>query len=337
MKTTIEDVARLAGVSITTVSRVLNDNYPVHAKTKAKVMEAMEELEYSPNSLARGLIQKRTNTVGILVPSITNLFFPEVVNGIQDTLDAKGYSVMLCDTSGDAAREQTHVRILMERRVDGIISIDPRTENIPRYEKISRSLPTVLINGYNEGINCHFVLNDQKAGAVDAMRYFISLGHRRIGFIRGAKSYSYDLKEEVYRAVLQEQGVEVDERNVIRMEKGNSIQTMDLAREAVAKRLASSDRPTALFACNDWMAVGALYAAQTLGISVPESLSVIGYDNIVISEMTMPKLTTVDQNMQKLGRVTAERLCSIMNGDSCPPGKIYIENTLVQRESCGAL
>ena len=334
VKITIEDVARLSGVSISTVSRVINGNYPVKHETKQRVLSAINELDFSPNSLARGLVQKRTHTLGVLVPSITNLFFPEVISGIQDAMEPNGYKVILCDTSGDDTREKEHIKILLERRVDGIISVDPHTANIKFYENLCSSIPLVLVNAHNKGIRCNFVLSEQSSGTSDALNYLISLGHTNIGFVRGFKSYSYDLKEDTYKKVLLENNIAVLPENIITIKKGNSIRTVDFAREVLLERLQSPNRPTAIFACNDWMAVGTLHASQKLGISVPEELSVIGYDNTLISEITMPKLTTVDQDMHKLGIESASMLEHIMKNSSKEVEKIYIPSHVVYRESC---
>ena len=343
MKTTIGDVAREAGVSIATVSRVLNNNYPVHKDTRTRVEQAIQKLRFTPNALARGLISKQTNTIGVLVPSITNMFFTTVVSGLQDYLRENGFHILLCDTGGQAESELSHIRSLQEKLVDGIISIDPRTANLQSgaYERIGQETPLVLVNGYHAGINLNFVMNDQESGSREALQYLVGLGHRNIAFLRGRHSYSYDIKEDVYRRVLGGHQIPIKEDNIISIEQGNSIETIDLAREAFASYLrqykGKAECCTAVFCCNDWMATGALYAAQTNGKVVPQDLSIIGYDNIIIAEMTMPKLTTVDQNMRRLGRVAAEQLYRLMREPDPDTGymKIILDTRLVARDSCG--
>lgn len=339
MKPTIEDVAKEAGVSITTVSRVINNNYPVAQKTRKKVEDAIKKLDFTPNYLARGLIQKKTHTIGVLVPSITNLFFPAVVKGIERKFKDLGFTLFLCNTEGTAKEEKKHIKTLMERQVDGIIMIDPRTENIKNgyLEKITKEIPLVLVNGYHKGIRCNFVMNDQEMGTAGALEYLIELGHENIAFLRGAHSYSYDLKEEVYDEVLKKHQLPIKKENILIVEEGNSIETVDLSMEEVKKRLQENHPPTAIFACNDWMATGALNAAALLHISVPKQLSVIGYDNIVISALSHPKLTTVDQNMATLGETSADLLFEIIENENKDPKKIILNTTLIKRGSCGAI
>ncbi|NLK97318.1 MAG: LacI family transcriptional regulator, partial [Epulopiscium sp.] len=204
-KPTIADVAKYAGVSITTVSRVINNNYPVKEETRQKVEEAIKELNFKPNYLARSLIGKSTHTIGVIVPSITNLFFPVVVKGIEKVCSQKAFSLFLCDTDGKEESERIQMQNLLEKQVDGVLVIDPRYENIENgfYEECAKKIPLVLINGYHRGIRCNFVLNDQEMGALQALEYLIKLGHRDIAFLRAKNSYSYDIKEQIYYETLQ--------------------------------------------------------------------------------------------------------------------------------------
>jgi LacI family transcriptional regulator len=339
LKVTISDVAREAGVSITTVSRVMNNNYPVNIDTREKVEKAIKKLDFTPNALARGLIQKRTNTIGVIVPSITNIYFTTIVSGLQDFLRENGFHILLCDTGERSKFELEHLKGLRDKLVDGIISIDPRTASVKsgEYHKISKEIPLVLVNGYNEGVKLNYVISDQASGTSDALNYLIALGHANIAFLRGQRSYSYDLKEEVYRKVLEKYGLPFKEENIIRIEKGNSIETTELAFQAFQKRLSvKRDRPTAVFCCNDWMGAGALHAAQKLKLTVPKDLSVVGYDNIIISEITMPKLTTVDQNMYVLGKTAAEQLYKLIKEPAKSHIKMILDTNLITRDSCAA-
>ena len=208
-RSTIQDVAKLAGVSITTVSRVLNKNYPVKEETKTKVEKAIKELDFKPNLLARGLIHNKTHTIGILTPSIENLFFSEVIKGIDGYIKQKAYTTFLCNTEGKPENEKLMIENLRNRSVDGIILIDPRTKNIKEgyYENISKQIPLVLINGYSRGVHCNYVLNDGEVGTLEALKYLKELGHTNIAFLRGKHSYSYDIKENMYKLFLKEEGL----------------------------------------------------------------------------------------------------------------------------------
>lgn len=335
MKVTIEDVAKEARVSITTVSRVINNNYPVKEETRKRVEEVIEKLNFHPNILARGLINQKTDTVGIIVPSNTNLFFPTVVKGIDSVLRKKGYTIYLCDSDNNEDEEIRYVKSLLGRMVDGIIVIDPQTANIKSgfYEKISKEVPLVCINGYNEGIDCNFVLNNEETGTIEAMEYLISLGHRRIAFVRGEKSYSYDLKERVYKDILNRYGCS-EYKKIINVGHGNNDYTVDNTIKTILQVLSETNAPTAFFACNDIMALGVLNACKRIGLHIPKDISVIGFDNIIISNLSEPKVTTVDQNMYTLGETAAEMLLKCINKNTHKSERIILDTKLIIRDSC---
>lgn len=333
MNVTIQDVAKEAGVSITTVSRVINNNYPVKKETREKVEKIIEEMNFTPNSLARGLIKKKTDTVGILVPSITNIFFPLVINGIEHFMEKKGYTLIMCDTK-DRKTEMRQLRNLTERRVDGIISIDPSASIIKKGIYEALEIPLVIINGYNKDIKCNFVINNQEMGVIEALEYLIKLGHKKIAFLRGKNSYSYDLKEEQFYKTLRNNNIEVNNEYIIIVDIGNGIETVDLSMEATLDIMSKDNPPTAILACNDWMALGALHACQKLSIKVPQEVSIIGYDNIIISQMSEPKLTTIDQNMYKLGDLAAKILYENIERQNHTYQKIILDTKLVIRDSC---
>ncbi len=337
MKLTIEDVAKKAGVSITTVSRVINNNYPVKESTRKKVEKVIADLNFKPNSLARSLIQKKTFTIGVVVPSITNLFFPEVVKGIERFMRQNEYTLFLCETKENAGDEKLLIDRLRERQVDGIIVIGSTIENVKNgyFEEITDEIPLVLVNGYNRGVRCNFVLSDEELGTVEALNYLLELGHRKIDFLRGAQSYSYDLKEEVYFSVMRKNNINVSKDNILIIPTGNSLETVDLARDIVKERLMKVERPTAIFCCNDWMATGTISAAKQMELKIPGELSIIGFDNIVISQISEPKLTTVDQGMFKLGQGAAELLLEVIEGKNKKGSlkKIILETKLIRRES----
>lgn len=334
-RATIADVAKLAGVSITTVSRVMNKNYPVKEETRQKVEKAIEELEFKPNLLARGLIHNKTQTIGILTPSIENLFFSQVVKGIDSIIKNKGYTTFLCNTEGNPQQEKLMIGNMKDRSVDGIIAINPRTKNIKSgyYESISKQIPLVIINGYNKGIHCNYVLNDGEVGTLEALRYLYDEGHRDIAFLRGLHSYSYDVKENIYEEFCKDNRLTFSEDNVLIIKDGNGLEAVEQSKAAVENILKNNNRLTAIFACNDWMAVGALNAAKALKIPVPDRFSIIGFDNTIISQITEPSLTTVDQNMTGLGQTAGKRICEIIKERDRENRKIIIETRLVKRDS----
>ena len=334
MNTTINDVADEAGVSITTVSRVLNNNYPVKKETRERIEKAIKKLDYTPNAMARSLITKKTSMIGVIVPGLTNLFFPTIVEAIGEFTKKNGYSISLCSTGGDPIVEQNLSDALISRQVDGIIAIDPSIECLDNgyYSKLSDRIPVIIVNGYPNGYKCNFVSYDEEVGCKEAFDYLIGLGHKKIAFIRGGKSYSYDIKEKMYNEVLKENSFSYE--NIVRLKLGNSIEVIEHSKEAIKAILTIEERPTAIFACNDLMAVGAIQACQTLGFKVPEDISIIGFDNTIISDITSPRLTSVDQNMKDIGKRAAIELLDIIENDIKIRKKIILDTNLVIKDSC---
>lgn len=335
MAVNIKDVAKEANVSMSTVSRVINNNYPVKEETRKRVEEAIEKLKFSPNVLARALINQNTKTIGVLVPRIDNLFFPTVIKAIETLLKDQGYSIYLCDTGDKADEEVKYVKSLIARQVDGIICVDPKTENIKSgfYESVGENLPLVCINGYNKDIKCNFVLNDQESGTRQAINYLIKLGHKNIIFVKGRKSYSYDLKKDVYIEILKENNL-LQNKHIVDVGQGNSYETVYVTMDIMMHELKDMSLPIAVFACNDLMALGVLNACKRLNYDVPKDVSIIGFDNIVISSLVEPQITTVDQNMYRLGENAAKMLLEVIKNNNQQTSIIRLNTQLIIRESC---
>lgn len=333
-KSTIFDVSRLSGFSIATVSRVLNGNYPVKDSTREKIQKAIETLNFSPNLLARGLIGANTFTIGIIVPSLENLFFTELIRGIDDVLRAHDYTAFICSTNDDYQLEKKHMINLIDRRVDGIISLSPSMKIMGKeYEAIAEILPVIIVNGEHDGYNCHFVSSDQATGTIKALEYLLAEGHRKIALLRGHDTFSYNIKEALYRRLLPEHGLSVDEALIIKISAGNSSETIEESRQAVQAVLELRPDITALFSCNDLMAVGALNASKALGIDVPTDFRIIGFDNTITCSITHPPLSSVDQNMKLLGKTTGECLLALISGDHPNQKKITIKTHLIIRNT----
>ncbi|MGK0466995.1 LacI family DNA-binding transcriptional regulator [Clostridium sp.] len=338
MKAHIRDVAREANVSMSTVSRVINKNYPVKEETRIRVEIAVKKLDFSPNTLARSLISQNTKTIGILVPSINNIFFPTVIKAIEHNLRINGYSIYLCDTDDDAAEEINYIKSLMGRQVDGIIVIDPKTENMKDgyYEAVSKDIPLVSINGYNNNINCNFVLNDEVSGARQAMRYLLELGHKNIIFVRGRESYSYDIKEDVYNKFMEENNL-TSLKNIIDIGEGNSYKTVDGTMDIMSNELKRLKAPLAIFACNDLMALGVMNACKIMKFDVPKDISIVGFDNSYISSIVEPKITTVDQNMYLLGENAAKMLLDLIYNGNEKARRVKLKTQLIIRNTCSTV
>lgn len=336
MKLTIVDVAKKANVSVATVSRVMNGNYPVKEETKKRVLEVIQELNYIPNMQARELTMQKSATIGVIVPSINNMFFPEVINGIESSLKLSSLSLVLACSNNDKEEEKLCVNNLLSRNVSGIIVIDPNTENIKSkfYHNISKQTPLVFVNGHSISTNISSVINDEAAGASIALNHLLENNHKEILFVRGKDSYSYDIKEKVYREIMTDLN-NFKPENIINIGNGNSSETVDNTINLFIDILKTSSA-TAVFACNDLMAVGVLNACKKLNLNVPNDLSIIGFDNIDLSKFVEPKLTTIDQNMFLLGTNAATLLLEKIEYDNSYSKRIILVNSLIERDTVSA-
>lgn len=333
MSITIKEVAKKANVSVATVSRVINENYPVKKETKERVLKVIEEVNFVPNMQARELTQKKSNIIGVVVPSLTNMFFPNVVYGIETELKKNSLSIILMTTSNDKNEETKCINDLLSRNVSGIIVIDPNTSNIKNkfYHDISKKLPLVFINGYTSVPNISSISNDEAIGCEVALNYLIENNHKNILFLRGRDSYSYDIKENVYKNKMMEIG-SFNSNYIIDIGQGNTIETVDNTTDLMMTLLPKL-KATAVFACNDLMAIGVMNSCKKLNISIPKDLSIIGYDNIQLSSLVEPKLTTIDQHMELLGSKAAILVLDKIAANNEYGVKTVIDNTLVERES----
>lgn len=333
MKITIVEVAKKANVSVATVSRVMNGNYPVKTETRERVLQVIKELNYIPNMQARELTQQKSATIGVVVPSINNMFFPEVINGIESNLKTNSLSLLLACTNNSANEEKECINNLLSRNVSGIIVIGPNTDNIRSkfYDTIASQLPIVFVNGSSVNSNISCVSNDEDMGARISLNYLLEKNHKDILFIRGKDSYSYDVKEKVYREIMNDLNC-FNENNIINIGNGNSSETVENTVDIFINIL-NSTSATAVFACNDLMAVGVLNACKKLNLDVPKDLSIIGYDNISLSKFVEPKLTTMDQNMFLLGTNAAILLMEKIECENRYSKRIILNNFLVERDT----
>lgn len=330
---TIRDVAKASGVSIATVSRVINDAGYVKESTRQKVEKAVQALGFSPNHMARSLSSGESRIIGAVFPDISNPFFPSVARGIDDALTARGYMLVLCNTDNDASQEEALVEALLGKRVDGIIFVTGSRENSRLVERASRSVAVSLIDREIEGTGCDTVTSDSRKGASDMARHLVALGHRKIAFLSGPLEFSTSRKRLAgLREALDEAGAEepIVYYGDFRYETGYS-----LAREI----LSGGQRVTAVFAANDLMALGAMRCFMDSGIMVPAQIAVGGYDDVFMSSLVRPALTTVAQPAYRMGAVAAEMLLERLSGKRQPeegPARLQVlEAALVVRESTG--
>ncbi|MBR1396635.1 MAG: LacI family DNA-binding transcriptional regulator [Selenomonadaceae bacterium] len=326
-KSTILDVAEEAGVSVATVSRIINSNYPINEISK-RVHNIIERLHYEPS------VRKFETTIGIVVPSFYNIFFAEVIHGIEDYVNYDSRSLILNRSQGSAQHEKSCIIDLMERNVSGIIVISPNMSGIDEefYKKVAQQMPLVFINGYHQISGAYYVMNNEAKGTLEALKYLFELNHKKILFIRGINSDSYEIKESTYKNFMQEKGIDAN-NYIVNIGEGNSTDTMDITTDILVDILPETDA-TAIFCCNDLMGVGAINACQKLGKRIPEDISIMGYDNIFLSRIVEPKLTTMDQNMFQLG-YNAATILFMGNTTIGRSRHITLDNVLIERNSTG--
>lgn len=329
MEPTIRDVARHARTSVSTVSRVLTRTGPVAEATRLRILEAIAELGYKPNALARGLVRRRTGTIGVVIPDVANPFYAEVLRGMSDVATEQGLHMLLVNADLSFAKEAEGFALLQEKQVDGIVytSGTVTAEHREIFRRLGR--PVVLAATYDPDGPYPSVLVDSHTGAAMAMRHLLDLGHRRIGVINGPGDDAIAglPRWEGYREAAAERGVDMDPDLVLmgdyRLESGY---------RAMEQLLAQPNLPTAVAAASDLMAIGAINAALDRGLRVPDDLSVVGFDNIWFASAIRPALTTVAQPMYDIGARAIHLLIEAM-ADRAEPKVEWISPYMVERGS----
>lgn len=329
-RVTIKDVADEAGVSVTTVSHVINETRYVNPETKLKVQNAQKKLSYRPNSVARSLRMGITKTIGLIVPDASNLFFAEVARKIEDFGYQQGYSVILGNSDNDPYKQANYVTTLIAKQVDGVIFISAGGNVQDLQELIKNNIPVVLADRDAPVDLVDVVLLDNEKAGYDATQHLLHLGHERIACITGPNDLSPSmLRVEGYKRALNEWGIpfrsELIKAGDFRFKSGES---------TMRELLKLSIRPTAAFILNDMMAIGAMTAARKEGVSVPSELSIVGFDDIEFASAVTPALTTLAQPFTKLAESATNLLIERMQGEATREKKrIILDAQLVVRES----
>jgi len=332
MNLTIKDIAKMANVSYTTVSRALNGSNQVSEETRNRVLEICKKVGYSPNAIARGLVTNSTNTIGLLVPDITNPFYPEVALGVEDEALSRGYSVFLCNTGFNIDRMESYFKLLIEKRVEGLIIASVPEEAKDLFELYHKRLPIVYIGSRPDNNRCNYVTTDNfKAGYI-ATDYLVKLGHKKIAFIGGIGiSNSYREKLQGFKAVMEKNGI-IPDIELIRNYHFNRIESGYLITKLMLKE---NKIPTAIIGANDLVALGAIQACEEMGFSIPDDISVIGFDDI--SYVSLPKinLTTVAQPKYDLGKLAVDIIFKARGSNLEDTFfKEILEPKLIERTSC---
>jgi len=330
--TTIRDVAKAAGVSVSTVSRVLNDKDDVAPETYRKVQTIIKELGYASNLAAKSMRSRRTDVIGLVMPDVVDPFSIQVIKGVNRAIAELDYDLIVY-TGGDirkessAEHERRYVSLLGSSITDGIIVVTPAATSF------STASPVIVLDPNNVTPACPAVIATNRDGALSAIEYLTGLGHRRIGFISGRPELQSAVRRlRGYKDGLRRAGIPLDP---------DLIQAGDYSKQtgcACAQRLLNlPDPPTAIFAANDQSAIGAIQAIHQAGLRVPDDVSVVGFDNIPEASYTNPALTTIDQFIEEMGCVATEMLLSLIDGGSLESNVYKVPTQLVVRDSCQAI
>jgi len=328
---TIKDVAKQAGVSISTVSHVINETRFVSEELIERVQTAMAELQYQPNTLARGLRKGDTHTLGLIVPDNSNPFFAKIAHTIEDLGFKNGYSVILCNSHGDLDREATYLKLLNSKQVDGIIFISAGGDPEHLEELINRNIPVVVTDRDVDVNPVDVVLVDSEAGGYQATRHLLDLGHTKIACVTGPTELNPSAARFYgYKNALRAAGIPIDQQYVI-----NGDFQVEGGERAIAELFSLESPPSAVFLCNDMMAFGAFRALRKMDLLVPGDVSIIGYDDIEFSSIITPALTTVAQPLFEIAQTAVEMLINrIHQGEDIVTKRIILSPKLVLRDSC---
>ncbi len=328
----IKQVATRAGVSVATVSRVLNGSSAVVDKTREHVARVIAELGYEPNHLARNLRSASSGLLLVTVPNLHNPFYGRVVEGLTRALQEHGYHMLLCETSRDTLADPSHLRLIQRRQVDGAICLDAATVHRAIAEKM-HDLPWVALCEHDEGMRVPYVGIDNERAARDAVNHLLARGHRRIAHMGYDTGFMFARQRKAgYEKALRDAGIEPDPALHV-VAQGLDFADGAGALESMWARLPASARPTAVFAVSDTLAIGALRQARALGLAVPGQLALVGFDDIDFAAEADPPLTTVRQPMTEMGYQAAQLLLQRLQGRNTEVTSLVLKHQLQVRAS----
>lgn len=327
----IKDVADYAGVAPSTVSRVLNNPDRVSPVTLEKVNKAIEQLGFRPNILARSMRTGKTSTIAVVLPDITNLFFPELILGIEKAAQKKGYRLFICNSDEDVEREADILLDLSYRNVDGIILSSVRGENcnLKQIEDLSRQIPLVMVDRNINNLEVSSVTVDNYKGVYKATSYFLAQGYTDIAFLGGPLCREVCRKRyQGFKQALKDSGIKIQD-DLIFETNFKASGGMKAAEELISKKKI----PIAIVSANDMMAIGAIRVFKSRGIRIPDDIEVIGFDNIPLAALTVPSLSTVAQPIEEMGIEAVKLLFEEMKEPDRSPRRVLLETSLIHRET----
>lgn len=328
--TTIKDIAKKAGVSPSTVSRVLNNSSLIGAETRKKVKRIAEELDYEKNDLARGLVKGGgVGALGLIIPNISNPFYAELAQGVQDRANELGYGVFLCDTEASLDKERQFKTLLTRKKVDGMILASATVDDPYVKELNESSIPIMLISRISRNLETNYIKVDDIKGGRLAVEHLIGLGHRDIGFIGGPENFSSAQdRRKGFEEVLHENGISINSNFVTHAQY-----TQQAGKETAKKYLNRDENITAIFCANDLIALGAIEAIEKQGLSVPGDISIVGYDDISYAHLPRIMLTTISQPIYEIGQKSADKLIKIREEEAEEHVQEELEPGLVVRDT----
>jgi len=328
MQVTIKDIAKKTGVSYATVSRALNGRPGVNEGTRELVLEEAKKMGYQPNAIARGLVLKYTHTLALVIPDITNPFFPEIARGVEDEAALLGYSVFLCNTNWDVEKEKLYLKTLQEKRVDGIILHPAFHVDEDHYSYFN--VPVVLLNRIPTVGSYSSIEVDSVRGGFLATKHLIEAGYKKLAFIGGNESsFSNAERKEGFRLALNKYKIEADESLIV-----NGAFRSKSGYDIMQQMIRSGNIPDAVFAGNDVIALGVLQCAQEQGLRVPEDIGIIGFDDIPYADLPQVQLTTIAQPKYQMGKYAIELLLKELKDNSKREIKrIVLEPELIVRKT----
>ncbi|TWT47544.1 LacI family DNA-binding transcriptional regulator [Botrimarina hoheduenensis] len=333
MAASIEDVAKRANVSISTVSRVLNRRNIVNSETRKRVEEAIDALGYRPNVFARGLMLRKSNILGLVLPDLHGEFYSEIIRGANQKTRELGYHMLVSSVTADDDGHDVLSAVGTQGLVDGIVVMVTEMSSRIRTSLSQADLPMVLLDGDVPGVKHDSVVIDQQRGAAEMVRHLLdSSPGNRVLFI-GGHDTNLDTIDRLtaYRKVLAEHGLQPGRQDIVHLDYSYET-AFDYASQHV---LAWAEQPTTIFAANDEMAAGVVDAAIAATLSVPDELKVVGFDDTRIAQLTRPRLTTVRVPKSEMGAAAVELLCARLKEPGRPSTRITLQTELVVRESCG--
>jgi len=328
---TIDDVAKMAGVSKATVSRVLNGTAPVNGITKKKIEMAMNKLDYAPSLLAQSMRSKKTKTIGIVIPDYANPFYSSLFKVIENKLREYGYMALICPTHEDAATEIEHIKRLVSRQIDGIIFFTYKggKKSLEFLAELSRKIPCIFMDPVSDSFSVSQVITDGFKGVKEAVEYLLKKGYKRIGCIKGPSRFAVTTERvNGYKAALKEHNIPVEDELVY---EGDF--HMESGFKAGEYFLNLAQRPDGVVSVTDVMAIGALKYFQYAGVKVPQQIGVVGFDNISLCTLVSPPLTTIAQPLDELGDGAIKLLMKKIQNPRSRNKQIVLDGKLIIRRS----